>query len=65
MTEREYVLGYIQVGEPDTEAAEECPACGFDALLTFPCVLISARGVTRWAPVRACVRCWEESHPDE
>lgn len=52
-------------GEVDLDSAEECPTCGFDALMTVPVLLLSERGVTPFASRKACWRCWQEAHPEE
>lgn len=56
-----HIVGYVQVGMPDIDAAVECPACGFDALLEFPCYLLSGLGVTTLGVVLACARCAAEA----
>lgn len=53
------VLATIVVGLPDMELAEECPECGFDALLTFPPHLLSEGGVGTFGTYRGCARCYD------
>ena len=65
MAERTYIAWYLVLGDVDPDVAEECPECGFDALLSFPLSLITERGVTPWRPFMACVRCWQEAHPED
>lgn len=54
------LIFYIAVGRPDTNAARECPDCGFDALLDFPLTAITADGVGPFGTVAACARCYSE-----
>ncbi len=51
---------YIVVGEPDIDQQEECPECGFDAVLTFPLTSMSENGVDPFGTYSACGRCREE-----
>lgn len=55
------VTGWLVVGTPDIDRAEECPSCGFDSLLTFPVSAISTAGVSTWPPVKACPRCHDKA----
>lgn len=48
---------HIVVGEPDLGAAQTCPDCGFDAVLTFPLTSISVNGVSPFGHYKACARC--------
>ena len=52
------VRGHIVVGDADTDAVKECPACGFEALLTFPLYVVSEAGVTQFATAERCAHCW-------
>ncbi len=54
-------LAYIVAGDPDLDAASECPDCGFDALLTWPLYSLSENGVSEFGVYKACVRCYEEA----
>jgi hypothetical protein len=56
-----YVRAFVIVGEPDSDDVQECPDCGYDALLSFPLHLLSPNGVTPFGYRIACARCWEES----
>jgi hypothetical protein len=48
----------VVVMEPDTDAASECPDCGFDSVLDFPVYYLSEVGVGRaLMDYRACIRC--------
>lgn len=51
------VICHIIVGDPETNAAEECPSCGFDAVMVFPLTSMSLNGVGPFGQYRACVRC--------
>jgi ArsR family metal-binding transcriptional regulator len=55
-TERVHVF-YVQVGEPDIDAATECGECGFDSVLAFPLRLLSADGVGDFGVYKVCGRC--------
>lgn len=51
---------HVVVGDPKTDAARECPNCGFDALLDFPLYGITAEGIGQFGTFHACARCYEE-----
>lgn len=52
---------YLVVGDPDLDNATECPACGFDSLLSFPVVSLTENGVSDMGTVSACPRCYVDS----
>lgn len=54
-----YVISRLVVGEPDNDAATECPDCRFDAVLTFPIYLLSEAGVGTFGTYSACARCYD------
>lgn len=57
---RRLVVTYIVVGEPNVDAAEECPTCGFDAVLAFPLTSMNESGVGPFGTYKACMRCHDE-----
>jgi hypothetical protein len=50
---------WFVVLDPVTLDGEQCPDCGFDAVLTFPVHYINETGVGPFGMAKSCTRCWD------